>query len=406
MTTHGKTHFRYLTYLASAVGMLLGMSACEQPTTFVPGHTDRFVAHSEDAYAQAQQVLQADYLFVLDYSYSMSKNDAKLVELTNAMGLFTQSLSSENINYNIGFINGLIQAGDKNLAGLPTIATNFVAPFITVSSGADASILSQIAPAGTPNNPNTNYMLEAALRTMKAQSTNFLRSGSQLVYVFVSDADDESDTNSKITGAKTVDYYADQLRQFKSDDSYISARSFTAGVAAGCTLESGYDSAGTRLAAVAQIVDSAQFAPQCVYTPMASSLDGLARNVTKTTTRFALRGTPQPGTVRIYTGASLNSLNSVPAEQNWSYLSTSNEVVFQAGHEPHPGEAIRIEYQMLFGLQKTANPTSISVTINGSTIAQSASNGWTFVAAENRIEFHGSAIPAQDADVRISYTSQ
>jgi len=400
MGTMGMSYQR--TFTLGILTYLGFLTACQQPKTFIPGHTDRFVTHSEDLYAQANQVLQADYVFVLDYSYSMSNGNAsqsaKLQELTNAMGDFTLALKSENIDYNIGFIKGNSHAGSSS-----SISSNFVSPFLTLessSTGLDSQILEQVSPVGNPLQENTNYLLESALRTMKAQSSAFIRSAAQLVFVFVSDGDDISHKNSRIPGAKTTDYYTEELLKLKSDPAYISGRSFTAGVANDCAIQQVWEEAGTRIAEVAQNIDGTAYEPECVFSPMAQSLDGLARDVTKTTSRFVLRGTPDASSVRIFINGS-----EVPSSGNWSYQASSNEVVFVSGQEPAPSSQLRIEYHMLYKLSKSPKAGSISVTINGASIAESSSNGWSLNTAENRIEFHGSAVPSQEADVRISYTT-
>jgi hypothetical protein len=237
---------------------------------------------------------------------------------------------------------------------------------------------------------------------MKSQSSSFVRDSAQLVYVFVSDSDDASHLNSQISGAKTTSYYTNELRKFKSNAEYISARSFTAGVASNCAVQypTYGEKAGARLAQVAQALDSENFAPQCIYNPMASSLDDLARNVTKTTSRFALRGTPNSNSIQILVDG-----RELPAASNWSYQSASNEIVFANGKEPYAGSQLRIVYQMLYQLSQKPLKNSITVTINGVAIPESSTNGWILIDSDNRIEFKGSAVPSQDADVRINYTA-
>lgn len=56
-----------------------------------------------------------------------------------------------------------------------------------------------------------------------------------------------------------------------------------------------------------------------------------------------------------------------------------------------------------FTLARVPVESSIVVTVNGLTVVKDASNGWTFNAATNAVEFHGSAIPAANSDIKISF---
>lgn len=56
-------------------------------------------------------------------------------------------------------------------------------------------------------------------------------------------------------------------------------------------------------------------------------------------------------------------------------------------------------------LTYTAIPSSISVTVDGSSVAKGATNGWTYVQGNNSISFHGTAIPTEGASVAVSYQS-
>jgi len=47
--------------------------------------------------------------------------------------------------------------------------------------------------------------------------------------------------------------------------------------------------------------------------------------------------------------------------------------------------------------------SSITVSINGVSIPQSSTNGWTFDSAANSIQFHGTAIPQQGASIVVNY---
>ena len=81
--------------------LLGGLSGCNQPTTFAPTNTDQFNADSGISLMQASQVMQADYLFVIDPSFSMSTSGA-LDSIESAMSSFATYLGSSGIDFKVG----------------------------------------------------------------------------------------------------------------------------------------------------------------------------------------------------------------------------------------------------------------------------------------------------------------
>lgn len=62
-----------------------------------------------------------------------------------------------------------------------------------------------------------------------------------------------------------------------------------------------------------------------------------------------------------------------------------------------------IELASEFVLSREPVPASIKVTVNGVSIPQSATNGWTYNATNLSIQFHGAAVPPSGADVKIDF---
>lgn len=62
-----------------------------------------------------------------------------------------------------------------------------------------------------------------------------------------------------------------------------------------------------------------------------------------------------------------------------------------------------VELSSVFQLTREPLEETISVVVNGVVVPQDANNGWTYDAANMSIAFHGSAIPAAGADVRINF---
>jgi len=63
-----------------------------------------------------------------------------------------------------------------------------------------------------------------------------------------------------------------------------------------------------------------------------------------------------------------------------------------------------VELSTQFYLTKTPDVSTIVVIVNGATVANDASNGWTYSVAANSITFHGSAVPAEGAAISVNFT--
>jgi hypothetical protein len=111
--------------------------------------------------------------------------------------------------------------------------------------------------------------------------------------------------------------------------------------------------------------------------------------------------TPVPGTVTVR----VNGI-PVPAAGNWSFDSASNQVIFIAGQEPGPSDSVELDYEIRFTLSQIPRAETIKVESNGVLVPNDASNGWTYISAENRIAFHGSWTPNEGTDVRVTYEVQ
>lgn len=62
-----------------------------------------------------------------------------------------------------------------------------------------------------------------------------------------------------------------------------------------------------------------------------------------------------------------------------------------------------LEVMTEFHLGAVPNLSTLAVYVNGVMISQNATNGWTYSSSTNSIRFHGTAVPAADARIRIDY---
>jgi hypothetical protein len=63
-----------------------------------------------------------------------------------------------------------------------------------------------------------------------------------------------------------------------------------------------------------------------------------------------------------------------------------------------------LELADVFQLSIVPLVSTIVVTVNGVTVPQDASNGWSYDSVANTVSFHGNAIPAAGADIQINFT--
>ncbi|MBS1983833.1 MAG: hypothetical protein JST16_06650 [Bdellovibrionales bacterium] len=387
----------YANALALVLGGLLASGCTSQPTTVAATNTDRFTNHMQETYAQASAVLRGDYLFVVDYSYSMS---TKISHLLDAMKGFSDDLVAKGIDYQVGIVRGNFHGTASGAQVNEWTPNTFVEGIFSgeTNNALVSNILDTLKVAGNELEPNRVVLLESARKTLSEQKSKFLRNEAQLILTFVSDSNDESASHASQYGfAGTPDAYADALASYKVPG-YTNARAVVAGVD-GCSIDAANnDAAGTTLASVAKKIEAKIPAPVtnalCIYNSFDLTLSTLAANVVHPTSSFVLQSAPLNNAVVVRVNGT-----DVPSAGNWTFDPATNLVKFASGKEPGPSAKVELIYQIAFKLSQTPKPDTIQVTVNGANVTN-----WTYVASENRIQF--STLPPNDADVRITYESQ
>jgi hypothetical protein len=382
-------------HLYQLVLMGLVLAGCKQPKTFRPTFTDTYQINTTDSYDQADALLQADYLFVLDTSFSMQD---ELTDLANSMDEFADYLSGSSIDYRVGFVSGNVHgtfvtpctsngwAANCFASSLAFMGGDFFSPSTT-----SAGFQTIVDTIGQPLQPNRVFALEAADRSIDTLGSSFLRDSAQLVYVFVAGDDDEFTSRAPAS-------YISSLKAAKSDDSYVSSRAFVYTDSV-CEPSGGYqngEGGAPRIAEVSQGLDSLATPAACLADPNASLLEDLARNVTRPTDRFKLLGTPVAGTLQVI-------VNGTPMSSGFTLNAASNEVIFASGSEPALSASLRFEYEVAFVLSKSPKLDTVVVEVNGAKVSKSDSNGWSYLESEKRIVFNGASKPANGSNVKVSY---
>ena len=305
---------------------LLVLGACSKdPQTYTTNRTDLFVVDNEDVYSQANQILQADYVFAIDESASMDYNSgdpniysSKRAEFMAGLSSFTSTLRSSNIDYRIGVISGNVQQERVSDLSSRSFYKNILVDSLMPDT-TENSLIAQLQSIGQTLNANTNVMLEATHQVMTRQRSSFLREGAQLIYLFVSDTDDES--INYLTNASTSDYAAKLIAQKGSATNipaFVNARAIVTGMNSNCTPNPSYsESAGYRLAETAQKIENTNktiaglsadatlsSVSHCILkasTEFPTLLNTLARDVSKPTNLFKLQVTNvDPNSIKVY----------------------------------------------------------------------------------------------------------
>ncbi len=409
---------------------LLVLGACSKdPQTYTTNRTDLFVVDNEDIYSQANQILQADYVFAIDESASMDYNSgdpnihsSKRAEFMAGLSSFTSTLRSSNIDYRIGFISGNVQQARVN----DLLGRSFYKNILIDSIMSDSNeniLINNLQSIGQTLNANTNVMLEATNQVMTQQKSNFLREGAQLIYLFISDTDDE--TNYYIGSNTSTTDYANKLVAQKGSatniPAFVNARAIVTGMNANCTPNGAYgESPGYRLAETAQKIENknkttAGFVANatlssvshCILkasTEFPALLSTLARDVSKPTNLFKLQvknvdSNSIEVSVDTHDGRGPRSIPQ--STSSWIYLPGDNAVQFAT--PPAASSTIKLTYNQFY--QLSAVPTelnSLSVGLNGSLLQLSNSYGWSYDSVNNRILFNGLSVP-NGTRIEVSY---
>jgi hypothetical protein len=156
---------------------------------------------------------------------------------------------------------------------------------------------------------------------------------------------------------------------------------------------------GTRVVTATNFIDpSGTPKTACILNNFASIMDNVARTISRQTKRFKLQvPNPDVSSIKVYVNGSL-----VPST-DYDYMSATNEIVFEDAKKPDPEAQLRLEYDQNYVLSSTPTLQTMVVTVDGSVISQSSSNGWSYDSAKNRIQFHGSAKPANGSKVQVTY---
>lgn len=290
-------------------------------------------SHQIDNFVQSDEP-QADILFVVDNSGSMGDEQQSLA---NSFADFAAYLVSQNVSYHVGVTTTDIDtfAGQHGeLVGNPKIIDNNT-PNAAAKFAANANV-------GT-NGDATEQGLEAARLAitppnLTGANAGFLRQAAKLFLIFVSDEEDQSPDGN---GSQPSSYFVNAYRNAKNNDpALLSASAIAGDVPNGCSNNGQGAAAGVRYKEVVDAIGGV-WSTICT-TNFGPALHNIGVEAAELQATFYLSRVPVVSSIVV-------RVNNVvqPVTTNWNYNSAVNSVTFTSGHIPNPGDAIKIEYDVV-----------------------------------------------------------
>lgn len=320
------------------------------------------LAAGQSTYQGSTANNKVDILWVIDNSGSMYTKQEKLgVGFSNFISVFT----TKNFDFHMAVATSDIRATPTGQAGEfqslpypyqhPTVAAKSIPANYVGANGPSIAILDNTttdlanhftanARVGDTGNANATILdginLTLSSSLLSGANANFLRSDAHLAVIVVSDADD----NDSTTTVAAVNTYLNSLKPDKFD---VITRTYKKNYTVSAVVVT--DPTDTNCVA--------PFEEGLKFKSIASTTSGSLANICDA--NFA-------------TG-----------------LTTISQKIAEAITE--------------IPLARVPDVGTISITFNGTAVAQDATNGWTYVSSGNKIQFHGTAIPTDNTAIAINY---
>lgn len=288
---------------------------------------------------------KVDILWVIDNSGSML---TKQQNLATSFDSFTQVFLNKNFDFHMSIVTTDIRSATDPNPVLRGQQGDFqgIPTVITQSTANFSNTFKSNVVVGSLGDPAAKSLdaVQLALSAGKLAGTNagFLRSDAHLAVIFVSDADDDDSTHSV---SSTINF----LQTLKPDVYDVSSNTYK-----------------KNFTASAVVVDTSNSANSACPAPFE---DGV---------KFKQ--------IAQQTNGSIASI----CEADFSSGLTNISQAIAAAITEIP-------------LARAPNVSTIQVTFNGSLVANSTTNGWTYSNTGNKIVFHGNAIPLDQTSILVNY---
>ncbi|RJO63262.1 MAG: VWA domain-containing protein [Myxococcales bacterium] len=299
--------------------------------------------HQRDEFQQATHPM-ADILWVVDCSGSMSEEHDKIKDQTND---FINQAVAWDADLHLALISGDITSavGHKGLMrGNPPVLANRGPGAMTpdqIISGFNSKVsgLYSDCDGGAREAGLEAAHLALSEPLISNENEGFLRGGTKLAIIFLSDEEDQSEDN--------VPFFIDFFRSIKGArnvnmlEMYAIVGDAPEGCQSGTGNEAQTANPGQRYIFVADACnphDTEHFYSICAenYAPV---FDRLAENLFALRNQFFLSRLADPDTIVV-------TVNGQTAE-DWEYDEETNSIVFPWDDPPAPGAAIRVDYDTL-----------------------------------------------------------
>jgi hypothetical protein len=350
--------------LRSTVGAsvtILALSGCGQ------SGSNFSVLPTAQSFKQGSKIAnnKVDVLWVIDNSGSMSPLQTRLA---NNFGAFIGDMQAKNFDFKISVTTTDSYKADPTLVGYNsgnawmakfrdgTDATSHTGIFTIIPTTPSLqSVFITNATQGIGGSGDERAFSSFRTALNSPMNAGFLRSDSFLAVVILSDEDDFSGNGRSAGAFPDHSYSASTLESIGTYETYLNGLTGTSGASRRYSVSS------------LAILDAA-----CLATYSATS----------------------PGTI---IGQRYIQLAQATNGALGSICDANFAATLQAI------QTSILELSTRFILDQIPVVSSIVVQVNGSLVANSAVNGWTYDSAANAIVFHGTAIPSASAAINVSF---
>ncbi|GAB4298872.1 MAG: hypothetical protein Kow0090_14330 [Myxococcota bacterium] len=296
-----------------------------------------------DYFTQANDV-KTDVLWVIDNSGSMSEEQTAIKNNLNA---FFARMASLNVDYQFGVTTTEINEANESGSKPGTVPGHlFAAPgypkIIKPTTPDPINAASANVDVGTCCSDEQEAGLQAAYLALSEPiisdpnaNAGFLRKDSRIAVIIVSDEEDQSNGS--------VQFYAEFLRSLRGFNKDLVSLSIIVGLSTAeppmpldCSSVNGDAVAAHRYHEAFLNVDNGYKISICL-TDWKTILEKLAEKIFKGQREFSLSSPASSSSIRVY-------INGSQVTSGWSYVETSNSILFSETTIPKSGDSISASY--------------------------------------------------------------
>ncbi len=306
----------------SSVGGTDGTNSGGSTGSSTGGTTTIVHESTEEIFHQtASQTKKLDIIWIIDNSGSMADEQ-------QALGINFSSFIDDFITKNVDFKMGITTTDTSSPALKGRIVPGSDTKLTSVNAKANESQFKSdfknLIKVGTSGSGHEKG-LEASQGFMERYGTSFIRPDAYLVFVILSDEEDQS--------SGTVSLYTDYLKSFKSDAGLVKVYSIVDVFKTNCC-QSGISTGAERYIWASKNT-GAVFSD--IRNDFHSSLSAMGDQIINLLDSFPLANDPLVDSLKVYVNEVLSS--------DYTFDAVSRSIKFDANHLPPVGAEIKVKYQ-------------------------------------------------------------